>query len=83
LQNRQKSVLSQTELLELDKSGIHLAEYLTVLPPKELLQAKLQQAIASARRRLPFHWRTHGSTELHQPPKTPQKLLKRKLQYER
>jgi hypothetical protein len=43
----------QIELLELDKSGIHIAEYLTVLPPKELLQAKLQQAIASARRRLP------------------------------
>ncbi len=43
----------QVELLELDKSGIHVAEYLTVLPPKELLQAKLQDAIASARRRLP------------------------------
>jgi predicted nuclease of restriction endonuclease-like (RecB) superfamily len=43
----------QIELLELDKSGIHVAEYLTVLPPKELLQAKLQQAIATARRRLP------------------------------
>ena len=44
----------QIELLELDKSGIHVAEYLTVLPPKELLQAKLQEAIASARRRLPY-----------------------------
>ncbi|TYQ23836.1 DUF1016 domain-containing protein [Pseudanabaena sp. UWO311] len=43
----------QIELLELDKSGIHVAEYLTVLPSKELLQAKLQQAITSARRRLP------------------------------
>ena len=43
----------QIELLELDKSGIHVAEYLTVLPPKELLQAKLQQAIASAHHRLP------------------------------
>ena len=42
----------QIELLELDKSGIHVAEYLTVLPPKELLQAKLHDAIASARRRL-------------------------------
>ncbi len=42
----------QIELLELDKSGIHVAEYLTVLPPKDLLQAKLQEAIASARRRL-------------------------------
>lgn len=46
-----KSTL-QIELLELDKSGIHVAEYLTVLPPKELLQAKLQEAISEARRRL-------------------------------
>ena len=43
----------QIELLELDKSGIHVAEYLTVLPPKELLQAKLQESILAARRRLP------------------------------
>lgn len=42
----------QIELLELDKSGIHVAEYLTVLPPKEVLQAKLQEAIATARRRI-------------------------------
>jgi predicted nuclease of restriction endonuclease-like (RecB) superfamily len=42
----------QIELLELDKSGIHVAEYLTVLPPKDLLQAKLQQAIVNARQRL-------------------------------
>jgi predicted nuclease of restriction endonuclease-like (RecB) superfamily len=44
----------QIELLELDKSGIHVAEYLTVLPPKELLQAKLQESILAARRRLPL-----------------------------
>lgn len=42
----------QIELLELDQSGIHVAEYLTILPPKELLQAKLQEAIAAARHRL-------------------------------
>ncbi|WP_201277561.1 hypothetical protein [Sphaerospermopsis reniformis] len=41
-------------MLELDKSGIHVASYLTVLPLKELLQAKLQEAIATARRRLPY-----------------------------
>lgn len=35
----------QIELLELDGSGIHVAEYLTALPPKEVLQAKLHQAI--------------------------------------
>ena len=42
----------QIELLELDKSGIHVAEYLTVLPPREALQARLQQSIATARARL-------------------------------
>jgi len=42
----------QVELLELDKSGIHVAEFLTVLPPREVLQAKLHQSIAAARQRL-------------------------------
>ena len=37
----------QIELLELDQAGIHVAEYLTALPSKELLQQKLHQAIAS------------------------------------
>ena len=41
----------QIELLELKKSGIHVAEYLTILPPRELLQARLHQAIATARQR--------------------------------
>ena len=39
----------QIELLELEKSGIHVAEYLTVLPPREILEAKLHQAIESAK----------------------------------
>lgn len=39
----------QIELLELDKSGIHVAEYLTSLPPRELLTERLQQATARAR----------------------------------
>ncbi|OEZ61308.1 hypothetical protein DUGA6_23340 [Duganella sp. HH105] len=38
----------QIELLELDNCGIHVAEYLTILPPREILQAKLHQAIANA-----------------------------------
>jgi len=42
----------QVELLELDKSGIHVAEFLTVLPAREVLQAKLQQSIVTARQRL-------------------------------
>ncbi len=40
------------ELLELDRSGIHVAEYLTVLPSKEILQEKLHKAIKHARQRL-------------------------------
>lgn len=42
----------EVELLELDKSGIHVAQYLTQLPPKKILQEKLQKAIAKARNRL-------------------------------
>ena len=40
------------ELLELEKSGIHVAEYLTALPSRELLERKLHEAVASARARL-------------------------------
>ena len=42
----------QIELLELDKSGIHVAEYLTVLPPREVFQQKIQDAMALAQARL-------------------------------
>jgi len=42
----------QIELLELDQSGIHVAEYLTELPPKAVLQQKLHEAIANSRQRL-------------------------------
>ncbi len=40
------------ELLELDRSGIHVAEYLTELLPKKVLQEKLHHAIKQARKRL-------------------------------
>lgn len=39
------------DLLQLDKSNITVAEYLTVLPPKELLLQKLKLAIEIARER--------------------------------
>ncbi|MEW6618281.1 MAG: PDDEXK nuclease domain-containing protein [bacterium] len=42
----------QIELLELGKSDIHVAEYWTALPPKELMQKKLHAAIQHARMRL-------------------------------
>ena len=40
------------ELLKLDESNIKIAEYLTVLPPKELLLDKLNKSIEIARNRL-------------------------------
>jgi predicted nuclease of restriction endonuclease-like (RecB) superfamily len=46
----------QIELLELDKSGIHVAEYLRELPSREILQARFQRAIEDARKR-------HGGDE--------------------
>jgi len=42
----------QIELLELDQSGIHVAEYLTVLPPREALEQRLHQAVINAKLRL-------------------------------
>lgn len=41
--------IEQIKLLELDKSGIHVAEYLTELPSKELLQNKFESAIKRSR----------------------------------
>ncbi len=40
------------ELLQLDKSGIRVAAYLTELPPRDLLQKKLHEAVRIARARL-------------------------------
>jgi len=40
------------ELLQLDRSNILVADYLTLLPPRELLEAKLHRSIEIARQRL-------------------------------
>jgi len=40
------------ELLELDQSGIHVAQYLTQMPPKDVLEEKLHKAIERAKLRL-------------------------------
>ena len=42
----------EIELLQLDKSGIRVAEYMTELPPRKLLEKKLHDAIRLARERL-------------------------------
>lgn len=40
------------EYLDLDRSGVHVAEYLTELPPRRVLQRKLHDAVRLARARL-------------------------------
>ena len=40
------------EYLDLDTRGIHVAEYLTELPPREVLEERLRRAIEAARNRL-------------------------------
>ncbi|MEA3422785.1 MAG: PDDEXK nuclease domain-containing protein [Bacillota bacterium] len=40
------------ELLELDKSGIHVAQYLTQMPSKDVLEKRLNKAIKNAKQRL-------------------------------
>jgi predicted nuclease of restriction endonuclease-like (RecB) superfamily len=42
----------QIELLELNRSGIHVAEYLTALPSREVLSEKLHLAAERAKRQL-------------------------------
>ena len=39
----------QIELLELEKSDIHVAKYLTILPPKEEFEKRLKKAIQKAK----------------------------------
>lgn len=42
----------QIELLELDQSGIHVAEYLTGLPSRQVLEQKLHEAVTLSKARL-------------------------------
>lgn len=43
------------EYLDLGRSGIHVAEYLTELPPRAVLQERFQRALANARANLERH----------------------------
>ena len=42
----------EVELLQLDQSGIRVAEYMTELPPRRLLEKKLHEALRLARERI-------------------------------
>jgi predicted nuclease of restriction endonuclease-like (RecB) superfamily len=57
----------QIELLELGRSGIHVAEYLTALPDRALLHRKLHDAIELARRRLEIRGGTYSSSSSSPP----------------
>lgn len=48
------------ELLELEKSGIRVAEYLTDLPPRKVLEKKLHKAVEHARQRIEGRVVTRG-----------------------
>jgi predicted nuclease of restriction endonuclease-like (RecB) superfamily len=65
----------RVELLELESRGIRIAEYLTELPPKDLLTRKLHDAVRLAQARLEAH-------PIDQPTApalpTPQKPIRRK-----
>ena len=39
-------------MVELDQGSIHVAQYLTKMPPKHLLEEKLTIAIANAKKQL-------------------------------
>jgi hypothetical protein len=51
------------ELLRLEQSGIRVAQYLTELPPKELLEQKLHKSIELARERLARAEHAHGDQQ--------------------
>lgn len=44
----------QIELLQLDKAGIKVAQYLTELPPRDVLLRKIQQTLINAKNRLEY-----------------------------
>ena len=51
------------ELLELGRSNIRVASYMTELPPKKVLESKLRIAIESARDRLEAKENGKGRTK--------------------
>ena len=59
------------EVLELEPRGIHVAEYLTELPPRELLQARLHEALVRARQRL-------DQQKMDETPESPKRVRKKR-----
>jgi predicted nuclease of restriction endonuclease-like (RecB) superfamily len=66
------------EYLDLDARGIHVAEYLTALPSREVLEARLHRAIESARNRLVLGAGAEIDVAPIAPTSTPESKPKRK-----
>jgi predicted nuclease of restriction endonuclease-like (RecB) superfamily len=58
----------QIRLLQLEAAGIRVAEYLTELPPRELLQRKLHDAVRLAREQLARQAEPSGAVPQIRPP---------------
>jgi predicted nuclease of restriction endonuclease-like (RecB) superfamily len=70
----------RVELLQLEAAGIRVAEYLTELPPREMLQRKLHDAILLAREQLARQAELAKDTppQLEPPARAPRKRKKRR-----
>jgi hypothetical protein len=66
-------------LLQLDKSGIRVARYLTELPPRELLEKTLHDSIRRARERLALAKRDRSveADQIAPPPSATQRRSKK------
>lgn len=67
------------ELLQLDKSGIRVAQYLSELPPQKLLEQKLHESIRLARERLAIQQPDAPEAPPRLPQPTTKKRAPRKL----
>ena len=66
------------ELLQLDKSGIRVAQYLSELPPQKLLEQKLHESIRLARERLAIQQPNAAEDTPRLPPPSAKKRTPRK-----
>jgi len=66
------------EYLDLDARGIHVAEYLTDLPPREVLQERLHRAIETARNRLVLGPSLDVDVSVPTPPTKPRRVRGKK-----
>ena len=67
----------QIRLLKLEAAGIRVAEYLTDLPPREVLERKLHHAIRLAREQLAQQAELPGAASQLEPPSTSSKQRKK------